>query len=240
MIRIHKTIPYVHLSRKIKTKTSQPNRRISWGWLSEILVAFQEHPAPSPLPPCCQRDASALWRDGSPPALEEFRAVITEFSVIYHHLNPNVSQPCLMAVGSTERRSEWHKWCDYDDLTWAWMGDDHLDDASSSLFFIAQHISGYQCQWIEFEVFLAADQTPFHLMVCQFSCCLPMLSLNLSHQHLQMFWLIWFGWLPFFVEEIFVKTFPHKKVVKRTTPLLYIFYWVFSLRYLISFPQFSN
>lgn len=48
------------------------------------------------------------WWDGSPPALEEFSAIITAFTVIYCHLNPNVSQPCLMAVGSIDCLSEWH------------------------------------------------------------------------------------------------------------------------------------
>lgn len=63
-----------------------------------------------PLPSFLLPAASMMpqYLDGSPPALEEFSAIITAFSAIYCQLNPNVSQPCLVAVYSIDWLSEWH------------------------------------------------------------------------------------------------------------------------------------
>lgn len=59
---------------------------------------------PSLLPAWCP----SSWLDGRPAALEEFSWIITAFSAIYCCLNPDVCQPCLMAVGSIDCLCEWY------------------------------------------------------------------------------------------------------------------------------------
>lgn len=88
-------------------------------------------------------------RDGSPPALEEFSTIITAFSVIYCHLNSNVSRPCLMAVGSIDCWSEWHCMTLMTSLESEWRLIRMIPHHSHSASFVSQHMSAIQSWWIK-------------------------------------------------------------------------------------------